>query len=169
MRHAAILAVLAVVSIVSAQTAGPKTYPLQTWKNMGCRAKGRFQDREYCGSKIIDQIVADGKSSIPILISQITDSRWIEEPVYDYWPRIRTGELAYFILDDLFLNNTWTARTIPPLSTPEPKCEADSATCWGNFRKTHSLATLQAAWLKFWDANKDRIHWDDKARCFRLK
>jgi len=46
----------------------------------------------------MDQIVADGKSAIPILISQITDSRWIAEPVYDFWPRIRTGELAYFIL-----------------------------------------------------------------------
>jgi hypothetical protein len=22
--------------------------------------------------------------------------------------------------------------------------------------------------MKFWKANKDRIYWDDKARCFRL-
>src|SRR5579872_4683398 len=81
-----------------------KAYALQTWSNLSCRAKGRFQDREYCSSAVIDQIVADGKSSIPVLISQITDSRWIAEPVYDYWPRIRTGELAYFILD----NCSWT-------------------------------------------------------------
>ncbi|HTY61221.1 MAG TPA: hypothetical protein VMG30_03085 [Acidobacteriota bacterium] len=51
---------------------------------MSCRAKGRFQDRDYCDSKVIDRIVADGKDAIPILISQITDVRWIKEPVYDY-------------------------------------------------------------------------------------
>ena len=84
-----------------------KSYPLHNWKNITCRAKGRFQDRGYCDSAVIDQIVADGKSAIPILISQITDSRWIAEPVYDFWPRIRTGELAYFILGNLFVDDTW--------------------------------------------------------------
>src|SRR5579872_2670118 len=98
-----------------------KAYALQTWSNLSCRAKGRFQDREYCSSAVIDQIVADGKSSIPVLISQITDSRWIAEPVYDYWPRIRTGELAYFILDNLFLDDTWEKSTMPPLF-PQQKC-----------------------------------------------
>jgi len=84
-----------------------KVYALSTWKNITCRAKGRFQDRDYCASAVMDQIVADGKSAIPILISQITDSRWIAEPVYDFWPRIRTGELAYFILGNLFVDDTW--------------------------------------------------------------
>ena len=165
----AILALLLVsASTVSAQTAVAKPYPLQTWKNLTCRAKGRFQDREYCSSKIIDQIVADGKSSIPILISQITDARWIAEPIEDFWPRIQVGDLAFFILSDLFLDDTWTKRTMPELF-PGPKCEDAGPVCWGNFRKTHSLATMQAAWLKFWNANKSRIYWDDKARCFRLK
>lgn len=165
----AILALLvASASTVSAQTAGGKSYPLHTWKNITCRAKGRFQDREYCSSKIMDQIVAEGKPSIPILISQITDARWIAEPVYDFWPRIRVGELAIFILDDLFVDDTLTKRTMPELFTG-PKCEDPSWVCWGKFRKTHSLATIQAAWLNFWNANRDRVHWDDKARCFRLK
>jgi hypothetical protein len=60
--------------------------------------QGRFQDRDYCASAVMDQIVADGKSAILVLISQITDSRWIAETVYDYSLRIRTGELAHFIL-----------------------------------------------------------------------
>jgi hypothetical protein len=166
MRHAVILALLDLA--ISAQTAAPKPYPLQTWQNITCRAKGRFQDQEYCYSKIINRIVADGKSAIPVLISQITDSRWIAEPVQDFWPRIRAGELAYFILDDLFRDDTWTKRTMPELF-PWPKCDDPGWICWANFRKTHSLATLQAAWLKFWNANRDQIYWDDKARCFRLK
>lgn len=131
-----------------ATPAHPKPYALSTWKNLSCRAKGRFQDREYCQSAVIDQIVTDGKSAIPALISQITDSRWIAEPVYDFWPRIRTGELAYFILSDLFLDDTWQKRTMPPLF-PEQHCDEPSWVCWAKFRKTHNLKNLQAHWVEF--------------------
>lgn len=40
-----------------------KPYALSTWSNITCRAKGRFQDRDYCASTVMDQIVADGKSA----------------------------------------------------------------------------------------------------------
>lgn len=166
---AVVLLVLATPCSASRQASSSrrKAYALQTWHNMTCRSKGRFQDREYCSSAVIDQIVADGKSSIPILISQITDSRWIAEPVYDHWPRIRTGELAYFVLNDLFLDDTWEKSTMPELF-PQPKCNDPGWVCWDNFRKTHSLKELQARWMEFWMSNQDRIYWDDKARCFRL-
>jgi hypothetical protein len=155
--------------LTSAQTmsAHSKTYPLNTWSNITCRAKGRFQDRDYCASVVMDQIVADGKSAIPVLISQITDTRWIADPVYDYWPRIRTGELAYFILEDLFLDDTWQKSTMPFLF-PAQHCDEPSWVCWEKFRKTHNLKELQARWSAFWTANHDRISWDGKARCFRL-
>jgi hypothetical protein len=148
-------------------SAHAKAYPLSTWSNITCRAKGRFQDRDYCASAVIDQIVSDGKAAIPVLISQITDSRWIAEPVYDYWPRIRAGELAYFILDNLFVDDTWEKSTMPPLF-PVQRCDEPSWVCWQNFRKTHSLKELQARWSAFWRANHDRIFWDNKARCFRV-
>lgn len=155
-------------TFASGQTAArPKPYPLQSWRNDTCRAKGRFQDTEYCSSPVIDRVVADGKAAIPTLISQITDSRWIAEPVYDFWPRIRAGELAYFILDDLFVDDTWKKRTIPDLF-PFESCEGPGWVCWESFRKKHSLQTLQARWMEFWKANRDKIYWDAKARCFRL-
>jgi hypothetical protein len=116
----------------------------------------------------MDQIVADGKASIPILISQITDARWIAEPVYDYWPKIRTGELAYLILDNLFIDDTWTKSTKPEFFS-EPKCDQPAWVCWAEFRKTHTLAALQAKWMEFWKQNQDRIYWDAKSRCFRLQ
>jgi hypothetical protein len=144
-----------------------KTYPLSTWSNMTCRAKGRFQDREYCSSAVIDRIVADGKSAIPVLISQITDSRWIAEPIHDFWPRIRTGELAHFILGSLFVDETWRHSTMPDLFPPE-KCDGRAWDCWASFRKRHSLREIQTRWTAFWEGNKERIYWDGKARCFRL-
>jgi hypothetical protein len=145
----------------------PKPYPLNTWSNMTCRTKGRFQDREYCNSAVIDRIVADGTSAIPVLISQITDSRWIAAPVYDFWPRIRAGELAHFILSNLFVDDTWRKSTIPELFPPQ-KCDQPSWVCWREFRKTHSLAELQAVWMKFWQTNRDKLYWDAQARCFKL-
>jgi len=152
-----------------AAVAGAKTYALSTWSNITCRAKGRFQDRDYCASAVMDQIVADGKSAIPVLISQITDSRWIAEPVYDFWPQIRTGELAYFILSNLFVDDTWQKSTMPALFPDQDCRDPDPAwVCWGKFRRTHSLKTLQARWMEFWKDNQDRIYWDVKARCFRL-
>ena len=150
-----------------AEPPAAKTYPLTSWKNLSCRAKGRFQDRDYCFSKVMDQIVADGKSAIPILISQITDSRMIAEPVYDYWPRIETGALAHFILSDLFLDDTWQKSTMPELFR-EQKCNQPAWNCWDDFRKTHSLKQIQSRWLRFWQANQGKIYWDDKSRCFRL-
>jgi len=115
----------------------------------------------------MDQIVADEKSAIPVLISQITDSRMIAEPVYDFWPRVRTGELAYFILQNLFVDDTWGRSTMPPLF-PEQNCNEPSWICWEKFRKAHSLKDLQSHWNGFWKANKERIYWDGKTRCFRL-
>lgn len=148
-------------------SAGARTYPLSTWSNITCRSKGRFQDSGYCTSAVIDQIVADGKSAIPILISQITDSRWVEEPVYDFWPRIRAGELAYFILGDLFVDDTWQKSTMPALF-PHQDCDQPAWVCWEKFRQTHSLRELQARWMEFWKANQNKIYWDKMARCFRL-
>jgi hypothetical protein len=154
---------LPVPILTSGQTVStrPKAYPLSSWSNIGCRAKGRFQDRDYCASAVMDQIVSDGKSAIPVLISQITDSRWIAEPVYDFWLRIRTGELAYFILGDLFLDDTWQKSTMPALF-PLQDCDEPPWVCWERFRKTRSLKELQARWLAFWKANHDKIAWDDR-------
>jgi hypothetical protein len=108
----------------------------------------------------MDQIVHDGKSAIPVLISQITDSRWIREPVYDFWPRIRTGELAYFILDDLFLDDSWQKRTMP-LLVPSQHCDQPSWICWEAFRRTHTLKALQVRWMEFWKKNLDKIYWEE--------
>ena len=145
-----------------------KRYALSTWNNDTCRAKGRFQDREYCGSAVMDEIVADGTEAISALISQITDTRMIKRPVYDFWPQIRTGELAYFILANLFVDDTWEKVTMPELFPIQP-CDEPSWVCWANFRKRHSLKELQSVWMKFWLANRKNIYWDDKARCFRLR
>jgi hypothetical protein len=87
--------------------------------------------------------------------------------VYDYWPPIRAGELSVFILNDLFLDDTCTKRTMPDLF-PDEKCDEAALNCWQRFRKEHSLSDIQAHWMKFWQQNEDVIYWDNKASCFRI-
>ena len=133
-----------------------------------CRAKGRLQDRDYCSSKMMDAIVANGKASIPILISHLTDKRQRKEPIYDYWwGETTVGDIAQFILSDLFTDDTWTHSTMEVL--PKEKCDEAGETCWHLFVKRHGRGFVQQRWQAAWQKNKDRIYWDDKARCFRVR
>ena len=166
--RAAVFCLCMLAAVPCPVSSGPRPYALSKWNTESCRAKGRFQDREYCSSSVMDRIVADGKDAIPVLISQITDTREIAEPVYDYWPRITTGELAYFILTDLFLDDTWQKSTMPDLFPLQP-CNDAAWVCWAKFRKAHSMKDLQSRWRQFWVSNQNRIYWDERARCFRLR
>lgn len=147
-----------------------KSYPLWNFDEQGetCRAKGRLQDLEYCASHLMDQIVADGKEAIPILISQLRDTRATQKPIYDYWSRTTAGDIAYFILNDLFTDSDWKAFTMPGLESLKDPCDSYAEDCWDRFLKKHGRKFVQDQWLAAWNKNKDRIFWDDKARCFRV-
>jgi hypothetical protein len=151
----------------------PMTFPL--WKfdegHGSCRAKGRLQDKEYCDSKLMDQIVTRGKRAIPILISQLTDTRVTTEPIFDFWAQTTTGDIAYFILNDLFTDSDWKTFNVPGLEARKwENCreDEDSQSCWRRFLKKHGRKFVQNQWLAAWNANKDRVYWDTQARCFRL-
>ena len=66
--------------------------------------------------------------------------------------------------------DTWQKSTMPNLFPAQTCAPSNPAwVCWGNFRKTHSLKDLQTRWTEFWKANHEKIYWDNKARCFRLR
>ena len=151
-------------------TPTPKRYPLWNFDEVQgmCRAKGRLQDKDYCGSKMMDKIVADGKPAIPILISQLTDPRETKKPIYDYWGQTTAGDIAYFILNDLFTDSNWTTFNMPGLEALKDDCNGPAETCWRKFLRKHGRKFVQDQWLAAWKANKDRVYWDEQARCFRL-
>src|SRR5579862_7799760 len=119
----------------------PKKFPLWNFDQMTtyptCRAKGRLQDKGYCDSKLVDQIVASGKAAIPILISQLTDNRPTRRPIYDFWHETTSGDIAYFLLDNLFTDSDWKTFNMPGLDALNDNCSADSETCWRSFLKVH--------------------------------
>jgi hypothetical protein len=109
-RSVALMLILSVAVLGSVEGQAKKkaapVFPLWKFDQMrvegSCGAKGRLQDRGYCSSKLMDEIVAQGKSAIPVLISQMLDPRATERPIYDYWSYTTSGDIAYFMLNDLF-------------------------------------------------------------------
>jgi hypothetical protein len=148
----------------------PKAYPLWEFDEQGptCRMKDRLQDRDYCASHLMDRIVADGKEAIPILISQLRETRHTKKPIYDYWSLTTGGDIAFFILTDLFRDSDWVTFNMPGVQSPYANCHSDSEDCWRRFLKKHGRKFVQDQWLAAWKENKDRIYWDDTARCFRV-
>jgi|SRR6266478_4913565 len=85
-----------------------------------CLAKGRFQDKEYNdNSAVVEEIISGGKQSIPVLIEMIPNSTKTDEPVFCFWPETTIGDLAFFMLSDLFLDSSWQHSTVPGASLQE--------------------------------------------------
>jgi hypothetical protein len=135
-----------------------------------CEDKGRLQDYP---SKTMDQIIAGGKESIPVLISMLTDKRSGHNyEIICFWGEMSIQEIAYCVLMDLFTDSQWTHFTIPGVSEeyflgPTNKDEAS----WSRLREyihKHGSRSLQRKWEDLWRQYGDRIFWDAKERCFKV-
>jgi hypothetical protein len=133
-----------------------------------CRAKGRFQDKEYCDSQVVNQILALGKDAIPFLISELTDDRKTKHPIYDLWTYTAAGDIANSFLFDLFTAPDWTVSPMPELESLHMECTHPGEWCWRKFLHKNGRKFVQERWRGAWEANKNRIYWDESARCFRL-
>jgi hypothetical protein len=167
-----VLVLFAHPSAAQSSVKKPNLYPLWNFDEQGhsCRAKGRLQDRDYCSSHLMDQIVADGKDAIPILISQLRDTRPTKEPIYDYWSLTTAGDIASFILSDLFTDSHWKTFNMPGLDALNDKnCHSYAEDCWQRFLKRHGRKFVQDQWFAAWEKNKDRVYWNEESRCFRVR
>jgi hypothetical protein len=133
-----------------------------------CRPEGRLQDRQFCASTTMDAIVAGGKAAIPTLIASLNDSRRVAAPIYDHWSEMEVGDVAYFILNDLFTDAPSRASGEVPWKSVLEGCGAGADQCWHQFVKKHGREFVQQQWLAAWNANKERVFWDEKATCFRV-
>jgi hypothetical protein len=163
-----------VCSIAGAQTKPATSEEIPLWKfdeltaPGSCRSKGRFQDKEYCDSKVVDQILALGKDAIPMLIDELTDTRRTKHSIYDLWAYTTAGDIASSLLADLFTGSDLTVSVMPELDRLQMECERPGERCWRKFVQKKGRKFVQDQWRAAWEANKGRIHWDEKARCFRL-
>jgi hypothetical protein len=143
-------------------------YPLTQFDNEGCMAKGRVQD---CSGAVMQQILADGKNAIPILISQLTETAKTKKQVADYWSDTRSGDVAFVVLNDLFTESdlrTFEMPGVPDWSTVQKGCNGASKACWNAYLHKQGRVSIMRAWQRAWDLQKDQVYWDAKARCFRV-
>jgi hypothetical protein len=158
---------IAFVMLASPAPAKTNKFPLASFDNTGCRLKGRSQD---CPSKVMTEILAKGKDSIPILISQLTDSGRTRKPVEDQWSYTDSGDVAYIVLISLFTNpdGTFNLPDVPTWKTVMKGCNTAVEGCWREYIEKNGRESVQQAWLKAWNLHKDQIAWNPKERCFRV-
>ena len=143
-------------------------YALTQFNNEGCMEKGRVQD---CSGSVMTRILADGKSAIPVLISQLTETAPTKYQIGDYWADTRSGDVAYIVLTDLFTRpDTETSEMpgVPDWKTVMNGCHTMAQGCWDDFLHKNGRKSVQKAWLRAWNLHKDQVYWDAKTQCFRV-
>ena len=135
--------------------------------------KGRVQDKDYNDLEVIDQLIANGKDSIPFLISKLDDGKVIRHHGIDYWPGENTvGDVAFVILSDFVTDSTWSRTTISGADDDSILGKSDpglpGVERLSRFVEKHGRKQIQQKWEKIWTTYKDRIVWDDKERCFKV-
>jgi hypothetical protein len=136
--------------------------------------KGRVQDKDYQEIEMVDDLIANGKDSIPFLISKIDDGTVIRQHVMDYWPEVTVGDVALHILGDFSVDYTWTKRTIPGsdwegLFGRKYDENLPFYENYENYIRKHGRRQVKAKWEKIWQQYKDRIYWDEKDIAFHVK
>lgn len=135
--------------------------------------KGRVQDVDYTQSRVIEDLIANGKESIPFLINKLTDETEIEGQVIDFWSDERVGDIAFVILTSFFLDSSWEKPTIKGaefrefLDCKNPDFSSDY--CLYKYIEKYGRKKIKAKWQKIWKENEDKIYWDESERCFRLR
>ncbi len=135
--------------------------------------KGRIQDKDYNNIKIIDQLIAMETQAIPFLIDKLTDETVITHPVMDYWHSIAVGDVAFIILTDFFTDSSWVKPTVPGVSWDamlgREKQDDSAEELLRKFISQHGRKGVKEKWVKIWNENRDKLYWDEKDRCFKLK
>ena len=161
-----IVSVAAIVAYSPAEAKSAK-FPLASYDNTGCRFKARSQD---CPNQVMKDILAKGKDSIPILISQLTDSERTKKPIEDQWSYTDSGDVAYIVLISLFTTHDgdFNLPDVPTWKAVIKGCNSSVEGCWREYVKKNGRESVQQAWMKAWNLHKDQIHWDARERCFQV-
>jgi len=159
-------AALSCAQVTMAQ--GPHKFPLTDFENRLCRGKGRMQD---CNNPVVRQVLAGGAGSIPVLISQLTETGRTKEPVEDFWDYTSSGDIAFMMLNNLFTDKdgkTITIRGVPDWATVMTGCSGSAETCWRLYVHKHGILSIQRDWQSTWESNQSHVSWDSSAQYFRL-
>ena len=121
----------------------------------------------------MDKIIAAGPDSVPVLIGMLTDAGMAKQRSY-HLLLAGDGNRRHCLLSAGGLvsklgldkgHDSW--RSLERHSGPE-----DNLPAWEqlhSFIRKHGRRAIQLKWQAQWEKYKDRIFWDPKERCFKLK
>ncbi len=134
---------------------------------------GGLKDKEFNQLSIADDLIANGKDSIPYLIGKLDNETELDRSVINFWYKVYVGDVALIILNDLFTKDDGKTSTIKGFSWDDflergNDKDSMSEAILRNYIKKHGRKNIKARWQKVWDDNKENIFWDETERCFKV-
>ncbi len=158
---------------LSKKQSPPPQRPIDLSQIPHLQPKGRVQDKDYNQIEIIDQLIAMQMQAIPFLIDKLTDETEIKHPAADFWYQVMVGDVAFIILTDFFTDSSGTKTTVPGVSwdamLERKSQDMPAEELLRKFIAQHGRKSLQEKWIKIWNENQNKLDWDEKERCFKLK
>jgi hypothetical protein len=113
---------------------------------------------------VIDALIEAGPASIPFLVQKLEDDTEIEHSVFDFWPRVHVGDVAFAILCDFFTTPDWTTSTIPGLSWDallgRPTADMTASDLLESFVAKHGRRGLRQRVEAVLEPYKGQLKWD---------
>ena len=138
--------------------------------------KGRIQDMKHLPDPVVDQLISNGKSSIPYLISRLKSKEVASNfGVIELWPYVEERHLAILILNDFFIDSSWEKTTLPENMHLENLIELrkyPDLAIWNVFYEyvdDEKWDLIINKWESLWEQNKKLIFWDDDEKFFKIK
>ena len=124
-------------------------------------------------NEILDDLIANGTSSIPFLINHLDDETKIENRVIPFWYEQSVGDVALATLFDLFYDDRAMRSTVPGFGYDHFLERGSDKSITGEevlrrYIRNHGRQDIKSRWQKMWESNKQKIYWDDDCRCFRI-
>jgi hypothetical protein len=125
-------------------------------------------------NQVLEDLIANGKDSIPFLINQLDDETEMNRHAMPFWYQLYVGDMSLIILSELFTDETKMKSTIPGFWWDDFLERGNDKDLMGEevlrrYIKRHGRKIVQQRWQKMWNENKDNIFWDKPCRCFKLK
>ena len=141
------------------------------------RDKRRFQEGHSANGEpnnVASELVANGRDAIPFLISKLDDDTEMDHRVVPFWYKLYVGDMALIILTDFFEDETEVNPTIPGFGWDEFLERGSDRSLMGEevlrrYIRRHGRSKIKARWQAMWEQNKDKIFWDEKCYCFKIR
>lgn len=187
-----LIAVFSFLGCLSSETPKTETLPTQTpivsKKSLSeidlttikhIEPKGRVQDGRLEGENFVkltiaEDLIANGKDSIPFLIRKLDDETEMKRGTVDFWYEVYVGDIVLIILMDLFTKSDGKTSTIPGFAWDEFLERGNNKDSMGEeilrkYIKKYGRKNIKKRWQYVWDAQKENIFWNEKERCFDIK